>query len=99
ERVRSARQLTRLVRETPEGRAVEMALMRDGTRQIVTATPEARSFAWDMNIDGDRIRRDVERSLHSMREMPMMDFRFDNGGHGAFSWTPSPGRVGMTLEP
>src|SRR5690606_10532373 len=31
ERVRSARQLTRLVRETPEGRAVEMALMRDGT--------------------------------------------------------------------
>lgn len=99
ERVRSARQLTRLVRETAEGRPVEMALMRDGTRRTVTATPEARSFTWNMDIDGDRIRRDVERSLHNMRDLPMMDFRFDNGGHGAFSWTPSPGRVGVTLEP
>ncbi len=100
ERVRSARQFTRLVRETPEGRAVEMALMRDGTRQTVTATPEARSFAWTMDFDGDRIRRDVERGLREFRmEPPAMDFRFEDGGRGTFSWTPRPSRVGVTLEP
>lgn len=102
ERVRSARQLTRLVRETPDGRAVEIALMRGGTRQTVTATPEVRSFAWNMDIDGDRIRRDVERSLEGLRgfrmEPPVMDFRFDNGG-GTMTWTRREGRAGVTLEP
>ncbi len=32
ERVRSARQFTRLVQETPEGRTVEIGLMRDGKK-------------------------------------------------------------------
>ncbi len=103
ERVRSARQFTRLVRETPEGRAVEMTLMRDGTRRTVTATPEAAAFTWNMDIDGDRIRRDIERGLEGMRGLridpPAMDFRFDNGRGGAFRWTPRPGRVGVTLAP
>lgn len=99
ERVRSARQLTRLVRETAEGRAVELALMRDGKRQTVTATPEAPSFAWNMGIDGDLIRRDVERSLHGLRDLPTMDFRFEDGGRGAFLWTPRQGRIGVTLAP
>jgi serine protease Do len=103
ERVRSARQFTRLVRETPEGRAVEMALMRDGKRQTVTATPDARAFTWNMDIDGDRIRRDVERGLQGMREFrmdpPTMDFPFENGGGGTLSWTPRPSRVGVTLAP
>lgn len=100
ERVRSARQLTRLVRETPEGRSVEMALMRNGKRQTVTAMPEARTFAWNMDIDGDRIRRDVERGLREFRMAPpAMDFRFEDGGHGTFSWTPRPSRIGVTLEP
>ena len=39
ERVRSARQFTRLVQETPEGRPVAIGLMRDGKKQTVTATP------------------------------------------------------------
>lgn len=100
ERVRSARQLTRLVRETPEGRSVEMALMRNGKRQTVTAMPEARTFAWNMDIDGDRIRRDVERGLREFRMAPpAMDFRFEDGGHGTFSWTPRPSRIGVRLEP
>ena len=33
ERVRSARQFTRLVQETPEGRTVKIAVLRDGKRQ------------------------------------------------------------------
>ena len=39
ERVRSVRQLTRLVQETPSGRAVQAAIVRDGQRSTVTVTP------------------------------------------------------------
>ena len=41
ERVRSARQLTRLVQETPDGRAVKMTVTRGDARQTVEVTPEA----------------------------------------------------------
>lgn len=47
ERVRSAMQLTRLVRETPEGRQVAVAVMRDGKRQTLQATPEEAPFPGD----------------------------------------------------
>jgi serine protease Do len=40
ERVRSVRQLTRLVQETPEGRGVPSVLLRDGQRTTVTVTPD-----------------------------------------------------------
>ena len=40
ERVRSARQLTRLVQETPDGRAVKMTVTRGDARQTVEVTPE-----------------------------------------------------------
>jgi serine protease Do len=98
ERVRSARQFTRLVQETPEGRQVAMAVLRDGTRQTVRATPEARTFSWNMDIDGDRIRREVERGmrgLDGLREFhvdpPAFNFRFDPGRMGR-------GRLGVTID-
>ena len=83
ERVRSARQFTRLVQETADGRTVKMAILRNGQRQVVDATPEAQSFSWTMDFDGDRIRRDVERSLRNLPEIrafrmnPDFDFRLD----------------------
>jgi len=46
ERVRSARQFTRLVSETPEGRTVAAAVMRDGQRVTVTVTPQASDNAF-----------------------------------------------------
>jgi len=100
ERVRSARQFTRLVQETPEGRPVTLAVLRDGTRQTLTATPEARGFSWNMDIDGERLRREVERGmrgLEGLREFrmdpPAFDFRFDpdTGPMGR-------GRLGVTLQ-
>lgn len=102
ERVRSARQFTRLVQETPEGRQVTLAVVRDGKRQSLSATPEARTFSWNMDIDGDRIRREVERGmrgLDGLREFhvdpPAFNFRFDP------DLMPSPmgrGRLGVTVD-
>jgi len=81
ERVRSARQLTRLVQETADGRRVKIAIDRNGQRQTVEATPEAQTFSWDVNIDGDRIRRDFERGMQGFREFrvdpPAFDFHYD----------------------
>lgn len=45
ERVRSVRQFTRLVTETPAGRQVAAALMRDGQRVNVNVTTRSRSSA------------------------------------------------------
>jgi serine protease Do len=42
ERTRSARQFTRLVRETAPGRSVKMTFLRDGSRRTLDITPESR---------------------------------------------------------
>jgi S1-C subfamily serine protease len=42
ERVRSAQQFARLVRETAPGRAVEMSVLRDGARRQLPVIPEQR---------------------------------------------------------
>jgi serine protease Do len=44
ERVRSVRQFTRLVQETPAGRSVPLVLSRGGQRSTVNITPERSSF-------------------------------------------------------
>jgi serine protease Do len=41
ERVRSMRQFTRLVQETPSGREVPAVVMRDGSRTTLSVTPDA----------------------------------------------------------
>jgi len=67
ETVRSAQQLTRLIRETAQGRAVKMAVMRDGKRMDVEATP-SRVADETVNIwvDRDQIRGDVARQLQEL---------------------------------
>ncbi|MGE3887630.1 MAG: S1C family serine protease [Vicinamibacterales bacterium] len=100
ERVRSARQFTRLVQETPEGRQVTLAVLRDGSRQTLTATPEARGLSWNMDIDGERLRREVERGMRGLdglrgwrMDPPAFDFRFDPE-----AWPMGHGRLGVTLQ-
>src|SRR5690349_9729276 len=75
EKVRSARQFTRLVQETPEGRTVAIGLMRDGKKQTVNATPDAGRMTWNFGPEVDRAMREAERGFRF--EMPR-EFRFEN---------------------
>lgn len=89
ERVRSAMQLTRLVHETPEGRQVTVAVMRDGKRQTLQATPEARA-SFDGNAWSGDVMRELERRLQELpreyyempKQFPVMppefNFRYDD---------------------
>jgi S1-C subfamily serine protease len=80
ERVRSARQFSRLVRETPPGRTVRAVVMRGGRRTDLSVTPTThpRPPAF---FDGGRLRRDIERLVE---RMPPVDLgRFDRRGFGA----------------
>lgn len=97
ERVRSARQFSRLVQETPEGRTVTATLVRDGSRRTVEITPAAD---WRVGHGGDvvlalpEIERHVERGLEALPR----HFSFD------FDWDGSPmiamgrGRLGARLQ-
>src|SRR3954447_5461873 len=56
ERVRSARQLERLVEETPAGRTGKMALARAGSSTTVDVTPEAPKVTTMFGGDGPQMR-------------------------------------------
>jgi serine protease Do len=64
ERVRSARQFARLIQETPDGRSVSLGVVRDGKRQSISVTPEARSFAF--SFDGNMLDHDMARGLRDL---------------------------------
>ena len=67
ERVRSVRQFTRLVQETPAGRRTQASVVRDGQRINVTLEPrESSGFNVFSDLEGARVLRDFGR-----------DFRFD----------------------
>lgn len=62
ERVRSARQLARLVEETPAGRAAPVRLLRDGSPVTLNVTPAERSGwtgGWPQSL-ADRVRVEVD---------------------------------------
>ena len=112
ERVRSARQLARLVNETPDGRTVKTALQRDGKRVELAVTPES----------GARADRDMEREFEfavppgqmegmppgHMKGMPGggaegRRFYFDMmpphaGGDRLFRMMPDRGRLGVGIQ-
>ena len=105
ERVRSARQFTRLVQETPDGRTVKIAVLRNGEKQTVDATPEEGGNAWNFSIDGDQIRREIERGLRDLPEQ--FEFRFDDRGPRRFEYRlpervmpfmGSRGRLGVSVQ-
>jgi S1-C subfamily serine protease len=80
ERVRSARQFTRLVQETPEGRSVAIGIMRDGKKQTLNATPEAGRLTWNFGPEVDRAFREAERGMRgfSFSVPPEFEYRHDD---------------------
>jgi predicted metalloprotease with PDZ domain len=64
ERVRSARQFSRLIQETPDGRSVKLSVVRAGKKQAIDVTPEARGFGF--GPDSDRIAREIERGMREV---------------------------------
>jgi serine protease Do len=69
ETVRSAQQFTRLVRETASGRAVKIALMRDGKRMELEATPaEQGDESVSVYLNRDLIRGDIEKQMEEQRQ-------------------------------
>ena len=64
ERVRSVRQFTRLVQETPAGRKAQAVVLRDGQRVNVTVEPrEGNAFSVFRDLDGVRVFGDLGRDF------------------------------------
>jgi serine protease Do len=70
ERIRSVRQFSRLVLDTPPGRAVSAEIARDGVRQTVTIIPEPAEGLAGLTpgILMPEIRREIERRLRTLPE-------------------------------
>ena len=87
DRVRSARQLTRLVSETPEGRTVRAAVMRAGKRVDVDLTPDTGSryqfsdrLGHDVETLGRDLRLRIQPELDRLRDLyvePPLAFEFN----------------------
>jgi membrane-associated protease RseP (regulator of RpoE activity) len=105
ERIRSARQFSRLVQETPPGRTVSATLVRDGRRSDVSITPAAPQSPGadgrqvdadrDVTIDSDRLRERIERELgqlDGLRRFDLPEFNFDFPGPSAR------GRLGVGVD-
>jgi serine protease Do len=108
EKVRSTRQLTRLVQETPSGRTVKLAVMRDGKRVDLSVTPEVRSgTVWSdqLQVDTDQLRQDLRDRLgsgaFSFRSpgLGRLEIVPPEGGNGFLGGFPQAGgRLGVTVQ-
>jgi serine protease Do len=101
ERVRSAAQFQRLVRETPPGRTVKVVVMRSGKRTDLTVTPQASpAFSFDtgnLALDLAPLRglqaldREKLRDLRELENQWRRDL--DTGGFNFRVEPPPPRRV------
>ncbi len=100
EAVRSVRQFTRLVQETPAGRTVQATVVRDGKSSDLKVTASEGSRA-GVFLDGDRLSGDIngrlQEQLGQLRErMNRVPFNFD------FDFDPNVivggARLGVTVD-
>ena len=75
ENVRSAAQLTRLVRETVSGRTVKMGIVRDGKRMDVDVTPAEEDSVFNLAVAGEKL-PELERHVEVVPERGQV-YRFD----------------------
>jgi serine protease Do len=111
ERVRGARQFSRLIRETPDGKSVKLGIVRGGQRLSIDVTPESRTFDFDPGF-GDRSRdilRDIEPRMRELEprfrelEPRLREFHFE-GRPFNFDFEMLPrnnarARLGVQLNP
>ena len=114
ERVGSAAQLRRLVRETPGGRRVTMEASRAGAAQRLTATL-AKADDHELALGDDNFRFDMPDSFHfnvpvppipPVPPVPPMDHMFGDGDRGQRFFFRDrdgllgarPGRLGLTYQ-
>jgi S1-C subfamily serine protease len=92
ERTRSARQFTRLVRETPPGRSVRMTVMRGGSKRTLDITPEPRNSV--------TLQRFPQITGDALRVFPR-DFNFNFDAQGFFNegFFASGRRLGVAVSP
>ncbi len=104
ERVRSASQLTRLVRETPAGRTLKMVVTRDGKRVELKVTPEAAGAGprtYRFEIPAPRLPESPQQPPRTPRVLPELP-----SNRWRFYFPPSPGvpllpggpRLGIGLQ-
>jgi serine protease Do len=92
ERVRSARQFSRLVQETVPGRTVAVIAMRDGQRTTLSVQPRERGFG---NLDG--LRNLEEFTARRAPRPPAITVRPSIPDFEAFTWM-SGNRLGVTVD-
>jgi C-terminal processing protease CtpA/Prc len=109
EAVRSARQLARLVRETPPGRAVEVEVTRDGASKTLTVTlAEGRHPFHQRLHPGDEsvfvpdledfdIEIDVPEGLPHASGPRVFRWHGDDDHDFTMSWPPARPRLGVSL--
>jgi len=99
ERVRSVRQFTRLVQETPPGRTVKATVLRDGQQRDLQITPrEGRGALSGSYVDGDWFRGRLP-DIGTLRDR-MPDFDALRGLPFAFDYDASAGRrLGVDVDP
>jgi S1-C subfamily serine protease len=96
ETIRSARQLTRVVEETPPGKPVAAVVLRDGTRQTLTVTPGA-GVADIKRLPGiTRYQRSLPDVAADFRRQ-LRDRNFDLAFPGTRPFAPQ--RLGAELTP
>jgi serine protease Do len=105
ERVRSARQLGRLVAETPAGRAVKVALQRAGAKLEVDVTPESPVTAmrgpFGFESEWPRVKTFPRLEGDLKRKFPAMEFHgegFPGGDSLRIFGIPGPGRLGVQVQ-
>jgi serine protease Do len=94
ERVRSAQQLSRLVRESADNRAVKSVVVRDGSRRTVDLTPNRDRLAATLP--------DFRQLEQQFRDLGRQ-FEFDYNGRNGNAWggfaIGTRGRLGVSLTP
>jgi C-terminal processing protease CtpA/Prc len=105
ERVRGVRHLTRLITETPDGRTVKAAVLREGTRVDLTVTPDSGSLASadrDFEVVVPPMRFEMPHGegdmAWSMPRMPEGAWTFKGRPGEGFSFKTEKGRLGVKIQ-